>query len=1069
MEEQFLNNKNVAGGTGLTVGGKVTIGDVTGQLAIGEYISQFMIKEPSGDALVRLIAYLEQKRQEAANLEILRSYGPSSLPYFDPRVKELVTTNRVEELNKALMYLQDHRILLFTGIGGVGKTTLARAIIDIRPANIPIPFWFDFRLNQNAKLGDILEKLAAYMNSPDIAHFKEEKRKPEKKDIDKLTDKLQAGNPVWLIFDNLETILDDVYFQDENVDLFFTCLRKSTHEARIIITSRTFPKLKDGECLVDVIEGEKQDIKGLKTNFAVDYLKNGLGDLDPDKLQELATGVDGHPLALQLLISLVKKFGVSDTLKDLTRYKTHKEGTIKKASQLFDKLAGDEKELLQRISVYRKAETMNAIENMFTAKTPIDAVDNLIDESLLETDHKGNYWLHPLVQEFAYDDLKNKEEVHKLAMDYYYSLPIPKKPTKKEDIQSLIEAYHHACMAEEYDQAFDIIFYNNLAEYLDLWGNYTVLIDLYLKILPKDNVTKIILKDAGSQGFILGNLGLAYYYLGEFRKAFECFEQALKISRELGDRLREGIWLGSLGNVYNYLGDQKKAIEYDEQALKIATEIRDRRGEGIWLGSLGNAYNYLGDQKKAVEYYEQALKIAKERKDRRREGIWLGSLGNAYNYLDNQKKAIEYDEQALKISRELGDRRSEGIWLGYIGDAYNNLRNHKKAIEYYEQGLKIAKELGDRQNEGIWLGYLGKTYNYLGESRKAIEYLKHAQKISKEMGDRLREGTWFEWIGKAHRDLGEILEETDWYPLLRRIKDGKCTPFLGVGVSAGKIPLGFEIVSEWAKKYDYPMEDSYDLIRVAQFVALIEDAMTPKEEMCKKIKEQLKEVTPKYFETPDEPHGLLADLPLPVYITTNYNDLMVRALKSRGKTPYQDICRWNKYLKRFKLTSSDFILPPLGFVPTPEKPLVFYLHGFYKIPESLVLTEDDYLDFLVAISREQNLLPQCIQEALIDTSLLFLGYRIADWDFHVLFRILAEYLEISSRKKHYSVQPVPRDLPETQKEKTQKYLDRYFEELDIKVYWQDCREFSKELRTRWAAEEQAEKKRVEKEAFNEGT
>ena len=90
------------------------------------------------------------------------------------------------------------------------------------------------------------------------------------------------------------------------------------------------------------------------------------------------------------------------------------------------------------------------------------------------------------------------------------------------------------------------------------------------------------------------------------------------------------------------------------------------------------------------------------------------------------------------------------------------------------------------------------------------------------------------------------------------------------------------------------MEDSDDLIRVAQFVAVTKDDMIPKEEICKKIKELLKEVTPKYFETPDELHGVLADLPLPVYITTNYDDLMVRALKSRGKTPVQEICRWNK-------------------------------------------------------------------------------------------------------------------------------------------------------------------------------
>ena len=163
------------------------------------------------------------------------------------------------------------------------------------------------------------------------------------------------------------------------------------------------------------------------------------------------------------------------------------------------------------------------------------------------------------------------------------------------------------------------------------------------------------------------------------------------------------------------------------------------------------------------------------------------------------------------------------------------------------------------------------------------------------------------------------LEDGDWDLLLRRIKDGKCTPFLGAGVCAEKIPVYSQIAEEWVKKYDYPMEDSYDLTRVAQFVAVAKDHMTPKEEMCSKIKEKLKEVAPGYFDNPDEPHRVLADLPLSIYITTNYDDFMVQALKSRGKTPIQEYCRWNKCIMQSERTSSDY-------VPTPEKPLVFHLH-----------------------------------------------------------------------------------------------------------------------------------------------
>jgi|GEM_PF-611343 len=294
------------------------------------------------------------------------------------------------------------------------------------------------------------------------------------------------------------------------------------------------------------------------------------------------------------------------------------------------------------------------------------------------------------------------------------------------------------------------------------------------------------------------------------------------------------------------------------------------------------------------------------------------------------------------------------------------------------------------------------------------------------------------------------MEEEDWNRLLRRIKDGKCTPFLGAGVSAEKIPIGSKIANEWAREYDYPMEDSDNLARVAQFVAVTEeDEMFPRDEICNRITELSEEVPPTYFETPDEIHGVLADLPLPVYITTTYDDLMIQALKSRGKTPIHEICRWNEYLMQRKPTSTDFD-------STLKKPLMYHLYGCYKIPESLVLTEDDYQNFLVAVSKVQKLLPPRIQEAFTSTSFLFLGYRTTDWDFRVLCRILDEYLGISMGRKHIFVQLVPGNVSETHEEKAQKYLDRYFEAFHIQVYWQDCREFAAELRTRW-------------EAFNRGT
>ncbi len=89
---------------------------------------------------------------------------------------------------------------------------------------------------------------------------------------------------------------------------------------------------------------------------------------------------------------------------------------------------------------------------------------------------------------------------------------------------------------------------------------------------------------------LLGNLGSSYLHLGEVTKAIDYYEQALVVSREIGDRRNEGGLLSNLGSSYFYLGEVTKAIKFYEQALLISREIGDRRGEETYLGDLGNIY-----------------------------------------------------------------------------------------------------------------------------------------------------------------------------------------------------------------------------------------------------------------------------------------------------------------------------------------------------------------------------------------------------------------------------------------------------------------------------------------------
>ncbi len=768
--------------------------DVVKQLVFGSNNLILNLEGIKGEELIKIEEYRDWKRQEEQKREVLKRYSPSVLPDYSENLIKFVTENRAKELSEALVHLQKNKIILFSGIAGIGKTTLARVLINFKPTDIPEPFWFNFYHNRDANLEDLLEKLAGYLNCQEIASFKAERRKAGKADVDLLTDELQKRDSLWLVFDDLSYILNEERkFKDPEMDLFFTSLRENTHRAKIIVTSRILPLLENGKNLIDPVNEKKQRIEGLTTDFAVEFLKeNGLDDVKREKLEELVKSVCGHPLALEILIGLVNDFGVEDTLNDLSEFKVSREETIKIARKLFEKLAGDEKELLERISVYRRPEPRAAIKYMFAEKTSENSIKKLTDKSLLETNHNGKYWLHPLVQEFSYEDLKNKKEVHLVAYYYYKSLKPPENPAKKEDLQPVIEAHYHACMSKEYDKAFAIIFNNKLDECLDLRGNYTLLIDICSKLLPKDHFgNEILLKNKGDHGLILGNLGNAYYNMGDSRKAIEYYKQELEIYKEIGDRRGEGNAIKNLGNSYIHLGEPRKAIECYKQATEIAKDIGDRCGECSGLGNLGFSYSRRGDTRKAIEYYEQAIKIARYMDDRRREGIWLAYLGNEYNNLGDSRKAVEYCEQALKIAREQGDCRVEGIWIGYAGNAYRNMGKTRKAIEYHEQELKISRKIRNRRGEGNALGNLGLAYDHLGEPRKAIEYYDQALNIAREIGDRRNEGNWLGNLGLAYIHLGEPRKAIEYYEQALKISreigdrrgEGNCLGNLGLAYS----------------------------------------------------------------------------------------------------------------------------------------------------------------------------------------------------------------------------------------------------------------------------------------------
>ncbi len=345
---------------------------------------------------------------------------------------------------------------------------------------------------------------------------------------------------------------------------------------------------------------------------------------------------------------------------------------------------------------------------------------------------------------------------------------------------------------------------------------------------------------------------------------------------------------------------------------------------------------------------------------------------------------------------------------------------------------------------------------------------------------RLRDGQLLGQRGRITSDN----EDMFWPFLLDNIDRGQCTPFLWPRVRAGLLPSPETIAGQVADKYKYPLPDSHNLARVAQFVALTDpnglretflelmqrglytsmgvelpqsaaptgSRRSRRSQRAARIEvnftkavEELQWAEKVLTWQENEIHHLLADLELPLYMTTNFDNFMVEALKYQGLEPRRVGPRWNP-----DNNTPKYVLTPK---PSFDQPVVFHLNGYDGDPEQakhLVLSEDDYLAHFARLVHEQEtILPTNILGMLAEHSFLFLGYQLDDWEFRVVLQGLLKRIAQTSRikKPHVGVQLDPDQVEDV--DKARDYLKRYLGQFNIDIYWGTTQQFVTELHVRW--------------------
>jgi hypothetical protein len=244
--------------------------------------------------------------------------------------------------------------------------------------------------------------------------------------------------------------------------------------------------------------------------------------------------------------------------------------------------------------------------------------------------------------------------------------------------------------------------------------------------------------------------------------------------------------------------------------------------------------------------------------------------------------------------------------------------------------------------------------------------------------------------------------------IARRIQEGKCVLFLGAGVHAfapdgskwnypadvappfgGNLSEKLAAESGYAK--DYPTASVRELPRVAMHYEL--SPGKGRQALVNRIKEEVVD-----GKQPSPILRALGELNFPLVVTTNYDSFFEDSLPESKKPEF-------RVYEKDPNTESP--TPDFGEL-TETTPGILKIHGDFDQPESLVITDEDYIHFVLRMrDQEYHPFPLTAQVRIQKYPTLFLGYSLLDYNMRLFLKTLRFRRDAATYPQGYSIDPSP--------------------------------------------------------------
>jgi tetratricopeptide (TPR) repeat protein len=619
----------------------------------------------------------------------------------------------------------DTPCILVQGLGGVGKTTLARGFLRWldETGGLDGALWFDFR--------DI--RSAEYVLNRTGEMFYGENFGAQKNKLDLLANKLRQYR-VLMVWDNFESAAEDLTSQDrDELGRFLDAIRGA--KGKVIMTSRSLQPWQEQrrgflrrfldairgtrgkvimtsrsqeECLEPArrVKVPREGLSGLEGEERWEYCEIILRELglkvnraDP-ALKQLMDQLAGHPLAMRVVLPKLEHMTAARASEAL-RTNIAELGLNEQEEQgrLFATLRFVEQGLPQRlrpmmglIALHEGCLSTDLLEAMAEQVDPewtrqrIDQLIAALANAGLVRDIGGNtYEIHPLLTSYLRSRGKAPEACQSAFVEIMGTLADKLAPL-------------------EYDE--------QRGPFLLYGANFHFALHLSQRL-------------AMNQYFAALTQFLAFYaqHSRNFVEASRLFTQLAQHSAACEDREGEASAYHQLGMIFEEQRDFATASEWSLKSLAIA-------GKQGYLEVAANTYHQMG-------------RIAEERRDFATAREW---------YL-----------KSLAISEKGGDLHRAAITYHQLGMIALKQRDFETGREWYLKSLEIKEKLGDLHGVALTYHELGLIDEEQGDFERAREWFLKSLEIKVKHGDVHGIASSYYQLGVIALEQGDLAAARDWF------------------------------------------------------------------------------------------------------------------------------------------------------------------------------------------------------------------------------------------------------------------------------------------------------------------